>query len=173
MTRFPVVAMKDSRVSSLPRSCGTANWTDDLQFLDAAAALDLVALAQVFCPHDWLDLVPYQTVVLQLDREAAAQPLVQSLITKGLDILQIDDRRFGECHDSVLRLQRVSGVQDDPFVKWALSRTIRWLYDDPVVWGGCGYEGVAGCHHDSPRDGFNDLDWLPEPELDCAAKVLP
>jgi hypothetical protein len=157
--RYPVRAEKDPRV---PRAAGViagSDWKAGLSHLSGHADT-LVVLTRTLCPHDWLEDDVYRSVIVGIDQEPANAQIigagVEDLVTKNegaINGLQSKDIR-------ALLVQ----VENTPFFRTLLRRTVAHLYDNPVVWAGCGYEGTFGCDGLNQRDGINDIDWLPEPE---------
>ena len=86
MTRFPVTAAKDRRAPA-PLRPAPDPWTGHLQRLSPSEAECLVHAAAALCPHDWLAVDSYRSVVLSIDRLAAARDI--EIIRGGLPKLDV------------------------------------------------------------------------------------
>lgn len=160
--RYPVVAKKDPRIKQPIRASGSDNWALQTLVIATNDAHTLVAAARLLCPHGWLEDVIYRTVVLAIDRHAATDTSLKRLLEVG--IAKIRDQGF----DSASKPERVvilKKIEKTPFFRALLRLVIHHLYDDPIVWAGCGYEGVHGCSETGLRAGINDLDWLPDVDV--------
>lgn len=167
--RYPVVARKDQRIKPPIRASAFDDWAVESLAISTNDAHTLVATTRLLCPHEWLEDVVYRTVVLAIDRHAAADTSFKSLLEGG--IVKIRDQGF----DSAPKPERVAilkSIETTPFFRALLGLIIYHLYDDPIVWAGCGYEGVHGCSDAGAREGINDLDWLPEAEVVTQEEAL-
>ncbi|PZQ45982.1 MAG: hypothetical protein DI556_21480 [Rhodovulum sulfidophilum] len=162
--RYPVEARKDPAVAPAPWDVDRADWPGAAEVLSGAEARILCAVLLCLCPHDWLGDGPYRLATLRIDAAASASAgdalLVRELIGA---VEEAAGGKFGDL-DFDARTDILRGLEETPGFRRVLALTIRHLYDDPVVWAGCGYEGVVGCHPDAVRDNNNDLDWLPDAE---------
>ena len=160
--RCPVVAKKDPRIKQPMRASGSDNWALQTLVIATNDAHTLVMAALLLCPHEWLEEVVYRTVVLAIDHQAATDTALKNLLEAGITIIR--DQGF----DSASKPERVvilKKIERTPFFRALLRLVIHYLYDDPIVWAGCGYEGVHGCSETGLRAGINDLDWLPEVDV--------
>ena len=82
--RHPVTASKDPKVQGRLPARADGSWTEALTKLSPNEAEALVAVVRTLFPHDWLSEVPYRTVVLVLDHDAAADNGVLDLLKHGL-----------------------------------------------------------------------------------------
>ena len=143
--RYPVVAKKDQRTKPPIRASSFDNWAAETLIISTNDAHTLVTTARLLCPHDWLEDVVYRTVVLAIDRNAAADIPLKSLLEGG--IAKMRDQGFDTASKSE-RVAILKSIEATPFFRTLLRLTIYHLYDDPIVWAGCGYEGVHGCSDD-------------------------
>jgi hypothetical protein len=167
--RYPVVARKDQRIEPPIRASALDNWAAETLIFSTSDAHTLVTIARLLCPHDWLEDVIYRTVVLAIDRSGAADTPFKNLLEGG--IAEIRDQGFDTASKSE-RIGILKSIETTQFFRALLRLTIHHLYDDPIVWAGCGYEGVHGCSDAGTRAGINDLDWLPEMEIVTPEKAL-
>ena len=163
--RHPVAARKDSRVRQLERAAARPDWASAVPHLPASGAEALATVARTFCPHDWLDETAYRTVVLEIARGASGGGRLAAWLQECLDALQeVGFEQLSEA-GQISALERLTNSEAFRLLQ---RLVVRFLYDDPVVWAGCGYEGVEGCSENGIRAGINDLDWLAEPLLPWA-----
>ena len=161
--RHPVTASRDPKVQGRLPARADGSWRQALTKLSPNEAEALVAVVRTLFPHVWLSEVPYRTVVLVLDHNAAADNGVLDLLTHGLASL---DNVFSIPFRTLSAGNRViclRSCEKEPFFAYLLRQSLRAFYDDPIVWAGCGYEGVFGTSDTQMRVGYNDLTWLPEP----------
>jgi hypothetical protein len=161
--RRQVRAAKDPKVQERLPARADASWTQALTKFSPNEAEALVAVVRTLCPHDWLSEIPYRTVVLILDQSAAADNGVLDLLKHALASL---DKVFAIPFRNLSAGNRViclRSCEKEPFFAYLLQKSLRAFYDDPIVWAGCGYEGVFGTSETQMRVGYNDLTWLPEP----------
>lgn len=158
--RSPCAAMKDPRAGAGATVPGAGRWTDRLKVIPAATAEDFAACARALCPHDWLADGAYQAVVLAIDAEADTAGW---LVGAYRGIAPAPAHRLSDSSAEAVTLW-LSGIEDSDFFRRLLSRTVFHLYDSPLVWSGCGYEGVAGRGEGVQCRGIDDLDWLPDPQ---------
>jgi hypothetical protein len=119
--------------------------------------------ARTMFPHDDLPDEAYAKVVRKLDTVAAGDDGVLATIDAG--VAQLDDPRpFTELgpDEQVAALERFEGSD---FFKLLHATAVVELYDNPLVWRAFGYEGPSVHLGGYVDRGFNDLDWLPEPEV--------
>lgn len=158
--RWPVAALKDPRLRLPETPSAAAHWTDALAILPREAAADFLAMAKVLCPHDWLDERVYCSVITAMDRDAGfARLLIEDYATVAAGFSKAPASLSAD-----VLTRELEKIENTPFFRNLLSRTILHLYDHPEVWSGCGYEGVAGCSGDQPREDIADADWLPDPQ---------
>jgi hypothetical protein len=164
-----VVARKDQRIKPPIRASALDNWAAETLIISTDDAHSLVTSARLLCPHDWLEDVIYRTVVLAIDRHAAADASLNILLEGGVATMR------GQGFDTASKPERLAilkGIETTPFFGALLRLIVYHLYDDPIVWAGCGYEGVHGCSDSGLRTGINDLDWLPETEAVTQEEAL-
>lgn len=161
--RHPVTASRDPKAQGRLPARADGSWTQALTKLSPDEAEALVAVVRTLFPHDWLSEVPYRTVVLVLDHNAATDNGVLDLLTHGLasldNVFSIPFRNLSAGN----RVICLRSCEKEPFFAYLLRQSLRAFYDDPIVWAGCGYEGVFGTSDTQMRVGYNDLTWLPEP----------
>ena len=159
--RYPVKALKDKRVAECKVEINTLEVLYKVcNIFDLDTIDHLVIFAKYLCPHAWLDDNVYYKVIKKIDFECSNNFELREQIfeikafLKVKDFLKVNEK---EAIEILKNLEKKSS-----FLTF-LKKVIFYLYDDLIVWEGCGYEGVQGCKELSERDGINDIDWLPEP----------
>lgn len=158
--RSPCIAKKDYRVPSRATSRLSEDWTINLKNISKDIGTIFFTIAKTLCPHDWLEDDVYQSVILEMDKDVNFSG---QLLFEYHALGPLFENIFADLTADALILS-LSNIENTPFFRLLLGRTIRYLYDDPIVWSGCGYEGVAGCTNEMPRNDIDDVDWLPDPQ---------
>jgi hypothetical protein len=136
--------------------------------LTAAARRALVALVRNAYPHATFPAGPYERTAEAVVAAAAADPRLLALLVQGLDDLdQARDLPFAEL-DADGAAAVVQEVSATPFFRAVVDIAVVKLYDDHEVWELLGYEGPSFDKGGYIDRGFNDLDWLPEPQIEEA-----
>lgn len=114
-------------------------------------------------PHDALDDESYLAVVEQLNG-AAADAGTYALLTDGLNGL--DDAVGGvwKDQDEATRVSALESIQFTPFFITVRVTALFGIYANPAIWPVFGYEGESYSQGGYLFRGFDDIDWLPEPE---------
>lgn len=151
--RFPVRAEKDPRVAADPFPF------EALPEDDQARARRILPLIRVLLPHTWLE----DEVYLATAARICMVPGAAAMLDEGCaELEQQLGRPFAAAAQPALH-RLLQANEKTPFFRTFLGYSVRFLYDDPRVWAGCGYEGVHGCRGPEQRDGIADADWLPDP----------
>ena len=148
VSRHPIRAEKDP-VLATPSASNL--------HVDQLLTEKLASLMKVLFPHDWVGDALYLeiatramslTEIAQVTNDSCSR--LESIL--GICLLSAPAPALLEA------LQRIDG---EPVFKALLAAAIRHFYDDPRIWGGCGYEGVHGCRGVQQRIGIDDAAWLP------------
>lgn len=163
------IAHKDPRLPLSPETPDGADWTQALTVLSPEVAETLVAVVHTLCPHDALPDRVYRRVVRHYDRLARTVPAAAASIAQAVGAV---DRAmplpFRERSESY-RIAALKAIETTPAFVFLQRTAVRFLYDDVEVWDAFGYEGASVHLGGYVNRGFNDLDWLPEPPVGCAA----
>ncbi|MGE4248407.1 MAG: hypothetical protein AB7F09_03400 [Parvibaculaceae bacterium] len=164
--RYPIAARRDPRIKLPQQASETAHWASNAGSLSQVEAEMLCQAVRTLYPHDWLDDVPYRSVVLEITRRASSD----NTANLGLKVLvdELARSRFVTLTEAQ-RIEVFRRMEESDAFRHFQRAAVHHLYNDPSVWAGCGYEGVAGCSETEIRAGINDLDWLAEPELEIQA----
>lgn len=137
--------------------------TDLLTRTDRQTLLKVVRTAY---PHRRFPTGPYERATDAVIAAAGADPRFLAQLIQGLvDLDGQRDRPFAELDDetaaAVLR-----GADGTPFLTGIVDSVVVTLYSDPEVWELIGYEGPSFDQGGYLERGFDDLDWLPEPQIE-------
>jgi hypothetical protein len=130
--------------------------------LELHVAETVTALARTLYPHDGLSDEVYARVAAKLDEAADGDREQARIITEGVADLDAGtpflDRRADE------RLAAAKEIEGSPFFELVRSTAVVEVYSDTATWRLLGYEGPSFAKGGYLDRGFNDLDWLPDPE---------
>ena len=113
-------------------------------------------------PHDRLPDEVYARVADRLVEAAEGDPATARTIEEGVAALN-DDRPFAE-QSADLQLEVLQGIEHTEFFELVRSTAVVEVYTDERTWELVGYEGPSFDKGGYIDRGFNDLDWLPDPE---------
>ena len=128
----------------------------------------LLNVTRSIFPHDTLDDAVYALVVKDLDAAAAKDPAIATLLRDGLQ--ELDNLASGDWAglDYLARENIVIKMAGTDFFEKIRGTSVVSLYNNEMAWAHFGYEGSSyetGGYFDR---GFQDLDWLPEPDADAS-----
>jgi hypothetical protein len=129
--------------------------------LSDEARSTLLIVARTMLPHDDLPDEAYGAVVAKLDAEARGDDGVRATLEDAAAGL---GPAFAELGDDE-RLEALRGLEGTPMFGLVHATAIVELYDQPLVWRAFGYEGPSVHLGGYVDRGFDDLDWLPEPQM--------
>ena len=122
----------------------------------------IAAAARTMYPHDALPDEVYARVADKLVEAADGSPETARTIEEGVAVLN-DDQVFAEL-SADLQLKVLEGIEDTEFFELVRSTAVVEVYTDERTWQLVGYEGPSFDKGGYIDRGFNDLDWLPDPE---------
>lgn len=135
----------------------------DLANLSQHTAQALQRMLRLLFPHNAIDDGPYIAVVGAFDQMAAA-PEMLTLLNTGVQQLDAADPEPWLKLSESKQLEVLAEIESTAFFQ-TVRVTGRFLfYDNKEVWPVFGYEGSSSQHGGYLHRGFNDLNWLPEPE---------
>jgi hypothetical protein len=140
------------------------SWALTLSVLNETEGSKLLKVTRGIFPHDTLDDAVYALVVKDLDAAAAKDANVATLLRDGLK--QLDELASGDWAslDYLARENLVIKMAGTDFFEKIRGTSVVSLYNNEMAWAHFGYEGASyemGGYFDR---GFQDLDWLPEPD---------
>ena len=113
-------------------------------------------------PHDALPDDVYTRVGAKLAEAAREDSGVTQTIENGVSALN-GGRPFTELSADE-RLKSLKGIEDSDFFELVRSTAVVEIYSDLRTWQLVGYEGPSFDKGGYLNRGFDDLDWLPDPE---------
>lgn len=143
-------------------------WALTLTSLNESEGGRLLNVTRGIFPHDTLDDAVYALVVKDLDAAAKADAGVAKLLRDGL--ADLDKRAGGDWAslDGPSRENLVKKMAGSDFFEKIRGTSVVSLYNNEMAWAHFGYEGASfgkGGYFDR---GFQDLDWLPDPDSDAS-----
>jgi hypothetical protein len=132
--------------------------------LEQHVAETVTALARTLYPHDALPDAVYERVTAKV-AEAAAEDAAQAQMIN--DAVADLDGRGGEQfiqRGADQKLADAKAIAGSDFFELVRSTAVVEVYSDTRTWQQFGYEGPSFDKGGYLNRGFNDLDWLPDPE---------
>jgi hypothetical protein len=127
--------------------------------LSGQAAATVTAVAHAMYPHDALPDEVYARVAEKLGAATESAAVVKFGVA-GLT-------GFTE-KSPVEQTQALREIEGSEFFELVRSTAIVEIYSDPRTWAAFGYEGPSFDKGGYINRGFNDLDWLPDPDGDAS-----
>jgi hypothetical protein len=124
----------------------------------------ITAAARIMYPHDALPDAVYARVAQRLAEAARADAATARVIEDGVSALN-RGRPFSHLSDDE-RQAVLLGIETTAFFELVRSTAVIEVYSDERTWQLVGYEGPSFDKGGYLNRGFNDLDWLPDPEPD-------
>jgi hypothetical protein len=119
----------------------------------------VTAAARTMYPHAELSDRVYERVTARIAGDDATAPALED----GVARLDAGGTPFVDL-DADARLEAVRAIEGSPFFELVRSTAVVEVYSDPETWELLGYEGPSFAKGGYIDRGFDDLDWLPEPE---------
>jgi hypothetical protein len=127
--------------------------------LSGQAVATITAVARAMYPHDAVPDEVYARVSAKLG-EAPESAAVINFGVAGL---------AGFTEKSPLeQTQALREIEGSEFFELVRSTAVVEIYSDPRTWAAFGYEGPSFDKGGYLNRGFNDLDWLPDPDEDAS-----
>jgi hypothetical protein len=118
----------------------------------------ITAAARIMYPHDALPDNVYARVAQKLAEDSGAARTVED----GVSALN-SGRPFAELSADE-QLETLKGIEGTDFFELVRSTAVVEVYSDQRTWQLVGYEGPSFDQGGYLNRGFNDLDWLEDPE---------
>jgi hypothetical protein len=122
----------------------------------------ITAAARTIYPHDALRDDVYARVGEKLAEAAREDPGAARTIEDGVSALN-GGRPFADLSADG-QFEAVKGIEGSDFFELVRSTAVVEVYSDQRTWQLVGYEGPSFDKGGYLNRGFNDLDWLPDPE---------
>ena len=126
----------------------------------------VTAAARTMYPHAALSDRVYARVAAKLAEGAAGDEAAQAVLAEGVAQLDAGGTPFVDL-DPDAQLEVVKGIEGSAFFELVRGTAVVEVYTDTETWDLLGYEGPSFAKGGYVNRGFNDLDWLPEPEERC------
>jgi hypothetical protein len=122
----------------------------------------ITAAARSIYPHDALPDDVYARVGEKLAEMAREDPGTERTIEDGVSALN-GGRPFADLSADE-QLEALKAIEGSDFFELVRSTAVVEVYSDQRTWQLVGYEGPSFDKGGYIERGFNDLDWLPDPE---------
>jgi hypothetical protein len=134
--------------------------TPETTALGSQTLATITAAARTMYPHDALPDEVYARVAEKLAEAAAEDAEAARVIAEGVG--ELGDG-FAE-RSAEERLDAVREIEGSAFFELVRSTAVVEVYSDQRTWQALGYEGASFGQGGYIERGFDDLDWLPDPE---------
>ena len=132
--------------------------------LEQHVAETVTALARTLYPHVALADAVYERVPAKIAEAVSEDPAQASTVSQGVaDLDGRGDQPFAQ-RAPEQQLADAKAIAGSPFFELVRSTAVVEIYSDEHTWRLLGYEGPSFAQGGYLRRGFNDLDWLPDPE---------
>jgi hypothetical protein len=132
--------------------------------LEQHVAETVTALARTIYPHDALPDAVYERVTAKVAEAAAEDSAQGQMINAGVaDLDGRGDEQFIQ-RDADQKLADAKAIAGSDFFELVRSTAVVEIYSDARTWKQFGYEGPSFDQGGYLHRGFDDLDWLPDPE---------
>lgn len=136
--------------------------TSETAALSSQAMATITAAARVLYPHDALPDGVYARVGERLFEAAQGDAGTATTLKEGVSVLN-RGRPFGELTEDE-QAEALRAIEGSEFFELVRSTAVIEVYSDERTWQLVGYEGPSFVKGGYVERGFNDLDWLPDPE---------
>jgi hypothetical protein len=126
--------------------------------LSGQAAATVTAVARAMYPHDALPDEVYARVSEKLAEATESADVIAGGVAK---LAGFTDK------SPIEQTQALREIEGSEFFELVRSTAIVEIYSDPRTWAAFGYEGPSFDKGGYIDRGFNDLDWLPDPEAEA------
>jgi hypothetical protein len=136
--------------------------TPETATFGSLAMATIAAAARIMYPHDALPDGVYARVGEVLTGTAREDPGAARTIEDGVYALNCGRPFAGLSAND--QLEALKGIEGSAFFELVRSTAVVEVYSDERTWQLVGYEGPSFDQGGYLNRGFNDLDWLPDPE---------
>jgi hypothetical protein len=135
--------------------------------LEQHVAATVTALARTLYPHNALADAVYERVPAKIAEAVREDPTQAQTVADGVaDLDARGDQPFAE-RAPEQQLADAKAIAGSPFFELVRSTAVVEIYSDSRTWRQLGYEGPSFAQGGYLHRGFNDLDWLPDPEQEA------
>jgi hypothetical protein len=137
------------------------------QALEQNVTETVAALARTLYPHVALPDSVYARVPAKIDEAAREDAAQAQTVNDGVaDLDGRGDQPFVE-RSAEQQLADAKAIEGSDFFELVRSTAVVEIYSDEQTWKLLGYEGPSFAQGGYINRGFNDLDWLPDPEQEA------
>ena len=145
-------------------------WAVELKVLSQAEGEALLKMGRTLYPHAKLPDAVYALLAKDLDGAAAVDANLARQLSEGIAGLnKATGGSFAKAND-VKRLSAVKAIEGTPFFATVRGKCITSLYDNDMAYAVFGYPGASFDKGGYITRGFQDLKWLPAPDLQASPK---
>jgi hypothetical protein len=135
--------------------------------LEQDVAETVAALARTLYPHVALPDTVYARVPAKIDEAAREDPEQARMVARGVADLDGRGPQPFTQRTAEEQLADAKAIAGSDFFELVRSTAVVEIYSDPNTWKLLGYEGPSFAQGGYVNRGFNDLDWLPNPEQEA------
>ena len=144
-------------------------WAVELKVLTQDEGAALMKMGRTLYPHAKLPDAVYALLAKDLDA-TAADPTAAKMLRDGVAGLNAAiGGSFAKASDAK-RLAAVKAIEGSPFFGAVRGKCITSLYDNDMAYAVFGYPGASWDKGGYITRGFQDLKWLPAPDLKASPK---
>ncbi len=132
--------------------------------LEQHVAETVAALARTLYPHVALPDSVYARVPAKIDEAAREDAGAASTVNDGVADLDGRGEQPFLQRSAEQQLADAKAIEGSDLFELVRSTAVVEIYSDPQTWKLLGYEGPSFAQGGYVNRGFNDLDWLPDPE---------
>ena len=145
-------------------------WAVELKVLTKVEGEALMKMGRTLYPHAKLPDAVYALLAKDMDAAAAGDAATAKMLRDGVAGLdQAVGGKFAKATDAK-RLVAVKAIEGTPFFGAVRGKCITSLYDNDMAYAVFGYPGVSWDKGGYITRGFQDLKWLPSPDLMASPK---
>jgi len=147
----------------------SAVWAVELKVLSKAEGETLMKMGRTLFPHDKLPDAVYALLAKDLDAGAAGDATTATMLKDGIAGLNKATGGFAKA-SATKRLAAVKAIEGTPFFGAVRGKCITSLYDNDMAYKVFGFPGASFDKGGYITRGFQDLKWLPAPDLEASPK---
>jgi hypothetical protein len=144
-------------------------WAVELKVLSKAEGEALMKMGRTLFPHAKLPDAVYALLAKDLDAGAAGDAATATMLKEGIAGLDKATGGFAKASPAK-RLAAVKAIEGTPFFGAVRGKCITSLYDNDMAYKVFGYPGASFDKGGYITRGFQDLKWLPAPDLEASPK---
>jgi hypothetical protein len=157
--------------STLALLAPSTAWALELKVLSAAEGATLMKMGRTLYPSAKLPDAVYALLAKDLDGGAAGDAATASMLKEGIANLDKATGRGGFAKATAARRQAVvKSIEGTPFFGAVRGKCVTSLYDNDMAYAVLGYPGASFDKGGYITRGFQDLKWLPAPDLAASPK---